>query len=166
MSDARICSGSVRESDIRATADPPFRSRLFRKTTVYSNRFQKELAFLTFLHQAPLPCSSMSCVKHGKTNMKNKKTPYKCHLFVCTRSRNGEEKSCADGDSSAVKALLKDAIHERGWKGIVRVSESGCLGVCSLGPNIMIYPQSIWLTQVKPADISEILNIVEQSLAQ
>ena len=98
--------------------------------------------------------------------MKNKKTPYKCHLFVCTRSRNGEEKSCADGHSSEVKSMIKAAIHDRGWKGVVRVSESGCLGVCSLGPNIMIYPQSIWLSQVRPADVPEILNIVEQCLEQ
>jgi (2Fe-2S) ferredoxin len=96
--------------------------------------------------------------------MKSRKTPYKCHLFVCTRSRNGEEKSCADGDSTAIKSMLKDAINERGWKGIVRVSESGCQGVCSVGPNVMIYPQGNWLTQVKPTDVPDILNIVEQCI--
>ena len=96
--------------------------------------------------------------------MKLRKTPYKCHLFVCLKSRGGERKSCGDGESTDIKALLKDEISDRGWKGKVRVSESGCLGVCGVGPNVMIYPQGIWLTQVKPPDLPEILKTIEQLL--
>jgi (2Fe-2S) ferredoxin len=96
--------------------------------------------------------------------MKSRNTPYKCHLFVCVKSRGGERKSCGDADSGDIKALLKDKINELGWKGKVRVSESGCLGVCGVGPNIMIYPQGVWLTQVKQSDVPEILETVEQLL--
>jgi len=102
----------------------------------------------------------------GANRMKNRKTPYKCHLFVCTRSRNGEQKACADGDSSSIKLMLKDIVNDRGWKGVVRISESGCQGVCSLGPNLMIYPQGIWLSQIKPSDVPEIVKIVEEYLDQ
>ena len=98
--------------------------------------------------------------------MRSRNTPYKCHVFVCTRSKNGEEKSCADGDSPSVKAALKDAVTERGWKGVVRISESGCLGVCGLGPNVMIYPQGTWLAQVKETDLPELLKIIEQCIQQ
>ncbi len=98
--------------------------------------------------------------------MKRRKTPYKCHIFVCTRSRNGEEKACADGDSAAIKAMLKDEVKDRGWKEMVRVSDSGCQGLCGLGPNIMIHPQGTLLTQVKPTDVPEILKIVEECLEQ
>lgn len=93
--------------------------------------------------------------------MKSRKTPYKCHIFVCLKSRDDGRKSCGDGD---IKALLKDEISDRGWKGTVRVSESGCLGVCAVGPNIMIYPQGIWLTQVNPSDMPDILKTIEQLL--
>ncbi len=96
--------------------------------------------------------------------MKLRKTPYTCHVFVCTRSRNGEEKACADADSASLKAVLKDEVKDRGWKGRVRVSDSGCQGVCGVGPNIMIYPQGLWLSQVTPSDIPEILKIIEQHL--
>lgn len=98
--------------------------------------------------------------------MRTRNTPYKCHVFVCTRSRNGEEKSCADGDSAKIQVMLKDAMRDRGWKGVVRVSSSGCQGACGLGPNVMIYPQRTWLTQVKPSDVPDILNIVEQYIEQ
>jgi len=96
--------------------------------------------------------------------MKSRKTPYQCHIFVCVKSRNGERKSCGDGESAGLKAALKDEINARGWKGKVRVSESGCLGVCGVGPNIMIYPQGTWLTQVKPSDLPDILKTVEPML--
>jgi len=96
--------------------------------------------------------------------MKSRKTPYQCHIFVCVKSRDGERKSCGDGENADIKAALKDEINDRGWKGKVRVSESGCLGVCGVGPNIMIYPQGVWLTQVKLSDLTDILKTVEPML--
>lgn len=93
--------------------------------------------------------------------MKARKPPYQCHLFVCQKSRGGERKSCGDGEAADIKAILKEEINDRGWKGIVRVSESGCLGVCGVGPNVMIYPQGTWLTQVRSADVPEILKTIE-----
>ncbi len=89
-------------------------------------------------------------------------TPYKCHLFVCTNSRGGERKSCGDERAADLKATIKAEIKKRGWKGIVRVSETGCLGVCNTGPNIMIYPQKIWFSAVSADDLPEIFQIVEE----
>jgi (2Fe-2S) ferredoxin len=93
--------------------------------------------------------------------MKQRISPYTCHIFVCTKSRNGEKKSCGDSNAFDLKASIKKEIKNRGWKGTVRVSDSGCLGICASGPNIMIYPQQIWLSAVSPADLPEIIQIVE-----
>ena len=98
--------------------------------------------------------------------MKQHQSPYKCHLFICIKSRDGKRKSCGDTGSPDLKAALKDEIKSRGWKSIARVSESSCLGVCDAGPNIMIYPQGLWLTQVKPSDMPEILITIEQLLKE
>ncbi|VGO17534.1 Ferredoxin, 2Fe-2S [Pontiella desulfatans] len=92
--------------------------------------------------------------------MKKSSTPYQAHLFVCTKSRGGERKSCGDGDNPALKDVLKDEVKKRGWKPVVRVSESSCLGVCDAGPNIMIYPQKIWFSEVTHADVPGILELV------
>ena len=96
--------------------------------------------------------------------MKQRISPYKCHLFVCTNSRNGERKSCGDEGSAHLKAMIKTEIKNRGWKGIVRVSESGCLGLCDTGPNIMVHPQKIWFSAVSRDDLPEIIQIVEDVL--
>jgi hypothetical protein len=55
-------------------------------------------------------------------------SPYAVHLFVCTNDRAGERKSCADDHGLLIKAAIKKAVDEKGWKGKVRVSASGCLG--------------------------------------
>ncbi len=93
--------------------------------------------------------------------MNRSTTPYKCHLLVCTTTRDGHRKSCGDGDNAVLKGALKDEIGRRGWKGLVRVSSSGCLGQCDSGPNVMIYPQGIWFSSVALADLPEILAAVE-----
>jgi (2Fe-2S) ferredoxin len=130
------------------------------------SRMPERVGAFDFSLPRSLPMLRFILQIRGAHRMRSRNTPYKCHIFVCTRSRNGEEKACADGDSAVVKALLKEEIKERGWKDTVRVSESGCLGLCATGPNVMIHPQGRLLSQVKPSDVPEIVKIVEQHLAQ
>ena len=96
--------------------------------------------------------------------MKTSTSPYKCHLFICVKSRGGERKSCGDGGHPELKELLKDEVKQRGWKPAVRVSEASCLGLCDAGPNIMIYPQKIWLSEVTLDDLPDILQTLEKLL--
>ena len=97
--------------------------------------------------------------------MKTHESPYKCHLFVCVKSRGGDRKSCADGGNATLREQLKDEVRTRGWKGRVRVSESSCLGVCDAGPNIMVYPQKIWWSEVAATDIPHIMETVGNLIA-
>ncbi|MBP7830886.1 MAG: (2Fe-2S) ferredoxin domain-containing protein [Kiritimatiellae bacterium] len=93
-------------------------------------------------------------------------SPYRCHLFICGNDRQGARKSCADGGAGpAIKDLLKQQVAARGWKGRVRVSQSGCLGLCERGPNVMIYPQGLWFSAVAPADAEAILAEVGKLLS-
>lgn len=89
-------------------------------------------------------------------------SPYLVHVFVCTNDRGGERKSCADDGSLPVKEALKRAVDEKGWKGKVRVSASGCMGLCTTGPNVMIYPQKVLFSGVSPDDVESIVSAVER----
>ena len=93
-----------------------------------------------------------------------KESPYVSHIFVCTNDRGGKRKSCADNDSPAVRKALKEAVADRGWKGRVRVSQSGCMGLCAKGPNVMIYPQKIWFSDVSTDDVDLIISKTESFL--
>jgi (2Fe-2S) ferredoxin len=92
-------------------------------------------------------------------------SPYISHVFVCTNDRGGERKSCADNNSQLVKSNLKEAIKKKGWKGKVRISTSGCMGLCAKGSNVMIYPQKVWLSEVFPDDVDEIISTIESIMA-
>ena len=89
-------------------------------------------------------------------------SPYICHIFVCTNDRKGMRKSCADGNSPQLKAALKEGISKiNGVKGKVRVSSSGCMGLCQHGPNVMIYPHGIWFSPASMDDLEEIISVVK-----
>jgi (2Fe-2S) ferredoxin len=87
-------------------------------------------------------------------------SPYVCHVFVCTNDRHGKRKSCADGDGSSMRLFLKEEVYSRGWKGRVRVSHSGCLGLCESGPNVPVYPQQIWYSNVISEDLEKIIAYI------
>jgi (2Fe-2S) ferredoxin len=96
---------------------------------------------------------------------KKNESPYLSHVFVCTNDRKGERKSCADNNSQSIKSKLKDAVNEKGWKGKVRISTSGCMGLCARGSNIIIYPQKVWFSEVFPDDADEIVSTIERIIA-
>lgn len=94
-----------------------------------------------------------------------KEAPFKCQVFVCVNDRQGTRKSCADAGSPEIKAKLKEAVLARGLpKTDVRVSNSLCQGQCEQGPNVMIYPQNKWFTQVTLDQVDEIADLVAQLL--
>jgi len=97
--------------------------------------------------------------------MQEHTTPYVCHVLVCVNDRRGERKACADGESGDLRAYLKAEVERRGWKPRVRVSQTGCLGLCQKGPNVMLYPQGIWFNDAGPKDADEILSRVAEFLA-
>jgi (2Fe-2S) ferredoxin len=63
-----------------------------------------------------------------------------------------------------MRQILKQEIKNRGWKGRVRVSPCGCVGMCEDGPVVLMYPQKICFTEVSLDDIHQILSRVEEVL--
>jgi (2Fe-2S) ferredoxin len=87
---------------------------------------------------------------------------YEKYVFVCANVRGpGERVSC--GGSSVGGELaetLKAAVKTAGASGRIRVSKTQCLNVCQEGPNILIYPDNLWLKKVGLSDIPDILAIL------
>lgn len=40
----------------------------------------------------------------------------------------------------------------------VMVTPSGCIGPCSMGPNVLVYPEGVMYSNVSKADITEIFD--------
>ena len=83
-------------------------------------------------------------------------TPYQKQIFVCTNDRKGESPSCGDHKGEEIFRELRRIAKERGLHPKIRVAQAKCLGQCSIGTNIMIYPDNIWYSKVRLEDVNEI----------
>jgi (2Fe-2S) ferredoxin/ubiquitin len=86
--------------------------------------------------------------------LKNTVRKYIQHILVCTDSKS---KQCKKGGPEVLKAFEK-GIKARKLGRQVIVSEISHVGGCSLGPNVLIYPEGIWYGQVTPDDVDEIID--------
>ena len=89
--------------------------------------------------------------------MKELQSPYNCHIFVCTNCQNKGEKPSSTDNSIKIKKTLKEEVNSREWKEKVRVSETGCMGLCESSLNVLLHPQNIWFSNVVDDDIETIL---------
>ncbi len=85
---------------------------------------------------------------------------YEKHLFFCENQKEPGKKCCADGHSSALRAYAKEQLKalKLFGPGKIRVSGSGCLGRCKLGPALVVYPEGTWYHIETEADIDEIIQ--------
>ncbi len=82
------------------------------------------------------------------------------HIFVCTNERPpGHPKgSCGQSGSREVLNKIDMGLEQRGLFGKVFVTGSTCLGPCSMGPAVVVYPDGVWYSKVTPEDVDEILD--------
>ena len=85
---------------------------------------------------------------------------YQRHVFLCTNMREDGSIACGDHGSKALMIEMKRRLTELGMhgEGKIRVSQSKCLGRCSLGPVMVIYPEGRWYTFLDQDDMDEILH--------
>ena len=81
-------------------------------------------------------------------------------MFVCVNQKVPGKMCCANAGAESTVDYLKTQLCARGLhgEGLVRVSQSGCLGRCRLGPCIVIYPEGVWYTYRSTEDIDEIIG--------
>ena len=41
---------------------------------------------------------------------------------------------------------------------LMLVTKTGCMGRCSTGPTVVVYPDGVWYMKVQPEDVSEIIE--------
>ena len=79
--------------------------------------------------------------------------PLEIHVFVCWSG-----KTCPTKGSRELVGHLRELITARGLQNTVRVTKSGCLSLCDIGPNLVVYPEGVWYSGVQARDLEEILE--------
>lgn len=90
--------------------------------------------------------------------MESRPQPYECLILVCTNLKEDGRACCAARGSEEIRVALAGAVDACGLKGRVRVSRTGCLGRCSEGPNVMVFPEGAWYAGVSHGGLSEIIG--------
>ncbi len=77
---------------------------------------------------------------------------YRSHVLVCGGT------GCTSSGSEQIIAELKKEINAVGLADEVNVVQTGCFGLCALGPIMIVYPEGCFYSRVKPEDIKEIVD--------
>ncbi|MGI6425067.1 MAG: NADH-quinone oxidoreductase subunit NuoF [Tepidanaerobacteraceae bacterium] len=77
---------------------------------------------------------------------------YRAHVLVCQGT------GCVASGSEPIMETLQKEIEKKGLSKEVKVVQTGCLGLCELGPNVLIYPEGSYYCTVKTEDVPEIVE--------
>ncbi len=77
---------------------------------------------------------------------------YRSHVLVCGGT------GCTSSGSQQIQDLLKAEIEKAGLSKEVSVVQTGCHGLCALGPIMIVYPEGTFYSMVKPEYIPEIVQ--------
>lgn len=85
---------------------------------------------------------------------------YQYHVFFCTNERANNEACCQQFGASAIQAYAKKRLDKLNLLGVgqIRINRAGCLGRCSAGPVLVVYPDNIWYHYLDEEDIEEIIE--------
>ncbi len=77
---------------------------------------------------------------------------FRSHVLVCGGT------GCTSSGSVKIIETLQSEIEKNGLEKEVSVVQTGCHGLCALGPIMIIYPDACFYSMVKEEDISEIVT--------
>lgn len=88
-----------------------------------------------------------------------KKTTTGHHLLFCANQRDSGD-CCMGKKSKSAQQHAKKRIKQLGLKGDkkIRINQTDCLGVCSKGPVVVVYPEGVWYRYRDKDDIDRIVD--------
>src|SRR5204863_4796980 len=89
--------------------------------------------------------------------------PIRHHVFVCTgKARSARDSAdvleAFENDWKARGLLFGREAKGKKPHGSVVVASCASVGVCSIGPAVMVYPDGVWYAQVRAADVVDIIE--------
>ncbi|NLZ90383.1 MAG: NADH-quinone oxidoreductase subunit NuoF [Clostridiales bacterium] len=77
---------------------------------------------------------------------------FRSHVLVC-----GGTGCTSSGSQKVIKAFEKH-LKDKGIDKEVKVVQTGCHGLCELGPVIIVYPEGVFYSRVQEEDVEEIVS--------
>jgi NADH-quinone oxidoreductase subunit F/NADP-reducing hydrogenase subunit HndC len=80
------------------------------------------------------------------------KTGYRKQVLVCGGT------GCQSSGSKKVLAALEDELKAQGIEDEILVVRTGCFGLCSLGPIMIVYPEGVFYAQATPEGVRRVVK--------
>ena len=80
------------------------------------------------------------------------KTGYRKQVLVCGGT------GCQSSGSKKVLAALEDELKQQGIENEILVVRTGCFGLCSLGPIMIVYPEGVFYAQATPEGVRRVVK--------
>ena len=77
---------------------------------------------------------------------------YRSHVLVCGGT------GCTSSGSEQIIQILKDELKKNRLQNEVAVVKTGCHGLCAEGPVMIVYPEAVFYSRVRPEDVEEIVS--------
>ena len=84
--------------------------------------------------------------------------PFRYHVYACQQEKPGSAPCCAARGAAATLDALRKELAAQGLIDVVQVTTCGSLGLCERGPNMVVYPEGVWYSNVQAADVPELVR--------
>lgn len=74
------------------------------------------------------------------------------HVLICGGT------GCTSSGSKAIQQAFVDELAAAGLSDEIKLVQTGCFGLCALGPVVIVHPDGTFYSQVTPGDVKEIVN--------
>ena len=74
------------------------------------------------------------------------------HVLICGGT------GCTSSGSKVLISTFESEIEKNGLADEVKVVQTGCFGLCALGPVVIIYPEGTFYSRVEEKDVAEIVS--------
>ena len=77
---------------------------------------------------------------------------YRSHVLICGGT------GCTSSGSVALQEEFESRLAENGLENEVKLVQTGCFGLCALGPIVVVYPEGAFYSRVEKDDVKEIVE--------
>lgn len=74
------------------------------------------------------------------------------HILICGGT------GCTSSGSASIREALAEQLKEQGLDEEIKIVQTGCFGLCALGPIMIVYPEGTFYSRVTVDDVPEIVS--------
>jgi NADP-reducing hydrogenase subunit HndC len=100
--------------------------------------------------------NSASELEELRQGIKNKRDPNQLCIALCSGT------ACVASNCRSVGQAFENELNKQGLEAEIAFKRTGCHGFCERGPLVVVYPEEICYTHVKPEDVPEIVQSTKE----